>query len=115
MIRAWNFLLLAIVFEVAGTSSMNFAGKYGSVWGFVIMYLFIAISYFFLSKAVKRIAIGVAYATSEGLGIALIAVVSFFIFGDELSWVQVSGIALAIIGIILITIGEVHADTENNE
>lgn len=59
MILARVFLLFAISAEVAGTSTMNLLGPESSIWGYLLMYLLIGVSYFFLSLAAKKIAIGV--------------------------------------------------------
>ncbi|MGL6260010.1 DMT family transporter [Vibrio sp. WXL103] len=111
MIIARFFLLLAILSEVAGTSSMNMAGQTGSLLNYGLMYILIAISYYFLALAAKKISIGVAYACWEGLGIALITVVSIFYFGAELTMQELFGLTLVVAGVVLVTLGEEHADT----
>ncbi len=108
MILARMFLLFAISAEVAGTSTMNLLGPEGSIWGYLLMYLLIGVSYFFLSLAAKKIAIGVAYAVWEGLGIALITLVSMLLFDSRLNPQELAGLALAILGIVLVTLGESH-------
>ncbi|WP_345872056.1 SMR family transporter [Shewanella algae] len=108
MILARVFLLFAISAEVAGTSTMNLLGPEGSIWGYLLMYLLIGVSYFFLSLAAKKIAIGVAYAVWEGLGIALITLVSMLLFDSRLNPQELAGLALAILGIVLVTLGESH-------
>ncbi|WP_028115843.1 SMR family transporter [Ferrimonas senticii] len=102
------FLLLAIAAEVAGTSTMSLLGNNNALWGYGAMYLLIALSYYFLSLAAKKIAIGVAYATWEGLGIALITLVSVLLFDADLNLQQFAGLGLAIIGIVCVTLGESH-------
>ncbi|BCV36476.1 MULTISPECIES: SMR family transporter [Shewanella] len=108
MILARVFLLFAISAEVAGTSTMNLLGPESSIWGYLLMYLLIGVSYFFLSLAAKKIAIGVAYAVWEGLGIALITLVSMLLFDSRLNPQELAGLALAILGIVLVTLGEGH-------
>ncbi|RJX68809.1 QacE family quaternary ammonium compound efflux SMR transporter [Vibrio sinensis] len=108
MFLARMFLLLAIVAEVAGTSTMNFISNNDAIWGYLVMYLLIAISYYFLSLAAKQISIGVAYAIWEGLGISLITVVSLFLFDSDLNAQQLVGLGLAVVGIVCVTLGEPH-------
>ncbi|MBO2582783.1 SMR family transporter [Shewanella algae] len=108
MILARVFILFAISAEVAGTSTMNLLGPEGSIWGYLLMYLLIGVSYFFLSLAAKKIAIGVAYAVWEGLGIALITLVSMLLFDSRLNPQELAGLTLAILGIVLVTLGESH-------
>ncbi|EAH5392929.1 QacE family quaternary ammonium compound efflux SMR transporter [Campylobacter coli] len=101
---AWFFLISAIVFEVLGTSFLKMENQ---ILGYIFMALFIAFSYFFMGKAIKKIQVGIAYAVWELLGIILILLVSFILFKESLTSTQMLGIALSIIGIILINIGEV--------
>ena len=108
MLIARLFLLLAIVAEVAGTSTMSFIGESNTWEGYLVMYALIAISYYFLSKATKKISIGVAYAIWEGLGIVLITLVSIVLFDANLNIQQLCGLALAVIGIVCVTFGETH-------
>lgn len=105
---ARGFLLFAILAEIAGTGSMKLAGESGSLIGYLAMYALIALSYYSLSLAAKKIAIGVAYACWEGLGIALITLTSVLVFGSDLSAQQLIGLALVIIGVVCVTLGESH-------
>ena len=67
----WILLALAIVAEITGTLSMQWASVSDGNTGFILMLVMIALSYIFLSFAVKKIALGVAYALWEGIGILL--------------------------------------------
>ena len=72
----WIVLALAIVAEITGTLSMKWASTSGGNTGFIMMLVMIALSYIFLAFAVKKIALGVAYAPWEGIGIVLITLFS---------------------------------------
>lgn len=67
-----------------------------------LFYLLIGISYFLLSIAVKRVPIAIAFASWEGAGLLLISALSFFLFGEQLSILQLLGVGLAGIGILLV-------------
>lgn len=54
---AWFFLIAAIVFEVLGTSFLKMENQ---ILGYIFMALFIAFSYFFMGKAIKKIQVGIA-------------------------------------------------------
>lgn len=69
------------------------------------MLVMIACSYIFLSFAVKKIALGVAYALWEGIGIVLITIFSVQLFGEPLSPMKIAGLAVLIAGIMLIKTG----------
>jgi len=53
----------------------------------------------------KKIALGVAYAMWEGVGIILISLCSLWLFDETLSAGQLFGLVLLILGITLIKIG----------
>ena len=83
--RYWILLALAILAEIIGTLSMKWASVSGGHTGFILMLAMIALSYILLSFAVKKIALGVAYALWEGIGILLITVCSVLWFDESLT------------------------------
>ncbi len=112
MIIARFFLMFAIFFEVAGTSSMNMAGQGSGIMNYLLMYVLISISYYFLALAAKKIPIGIAFALWEGLGITLITLVSIFYFGSSLSMQEIFGLMLVVAGVVMVTMGEEHHQEE---
>lgn len=103
--RAWGLLVLAIVTEIIGTLTMKWSSLNQSQLGYVVMLGMIACSYFFLSFAIKRIALGVAYALWEGIGILLITSFSVQLFDETLSLMKICGLITLITGILLIKVG----------
>ncbi|NDJ27639.1 QacE family quaternary ammonium compound efflux SMR transporter [Campylobacter sp. MIT 12-8780] len=101
---SWIFLLLAIAFEVLGTSFLKLENVSLALF---LMAVFIAISYFFMGLCLKHIQVGIAYALWELLGTLGIVCIALFVFKESLSFTQICGIVLAFIGIILINFGEV--------
>lgn len=111
LLLARLFLTGAILTEVAGTSTMALIPESEAGWfNYLPMWLLIALSYLLLAKAAKTISIGIAFALWEGLGIALITAVSVLFLGYELSVQEWIGLALAIVGIVMVTLGETHAE-----
>jgi spermidine export protein MdtJ len=106
MLIAWTFLMLAILTEVSGVSTMNLLSQEGGLTGYLVMYACIALSYVFLGFAVKRIAVGVAFAMWEGVGIALITAISLLVFDSVLSAQELVGLGLVVVGIVMINAGE---------
>lgn len=103
---SWTFLLLAIIAEVIGTSFMVLAARDGGGYGYIIMALALAVSYYFLALSIRQIGVGVAYALWEGVGLVLLSIIGVYIFRDTLSLTEIIGIAIAIIGITCVTMGE---------
>lgn len=111
----WLLLGLAIVAEITGTLSMKWASVSGGHTGYILMLAMIALSYIFLSFAVKKIALGVAYALWEGVGILLITLFSVLIFDESLTLMKGAGLATLVLGIVLIKSGTRKAKTPKAE
>ncbi|AJJ02702.1 small Multidrug Resistance family protein [Yersinia pseudotuberculosis IP 32953] len=101
----WIFLGLAIIAEIIGTLSMKYASVSGEMTGHVVMYFMITGSYVMLSLAVKKVALGVAYALWEGIGILIITIFSVMWFGETLSPLKIAGLVTLIGGILLVKSG----------
>lgn len=84
---------------------MKWASVSGGHTGFILMLAMIALSYIFLAFAVKKIALGVAYALWEGIGILLITLFSVLLFDESLSLLKIAGLTTLVIGIVLIKSG----------
>lgn len=101
----WILLALAIVAEITGTLSMKWASVSDGSTGFILMLVMITLSYIFLSFAVKKIALGVAYALWEGIGILLITLFSVMLFDETLTAMKIAGLTTLVAGIVLIKSG----------
>ncbi|MEH8120077.1 SMR family transporter [Aeromonas allosaccharophila] len=107
MLLARIFLTGAILTEVAGTSSMAMIPEDAAGWlNYLPMWALITLSYLLLAQAAKTISIGIAFALWEGVGIALITIVSVLFLDYDLNAQELSGLALAIVGIVMVTMGE---------
>ncbi|EBR7466903.1 multidrug/spermidine efflux SMR transporter subunit MdtJ [Salmonella enterica] len=101
----WILLALAIATEITGTLSMKWASVGNGNVGFILMLVMITLSYIFLSFAVKKIALGVAYALWEGIGILFITIFSVLLFDEALSTMKIAGLLTLVAGIVLIKSG----------
>ncbi|BEM64675.1 DMT family transporter [Serratia sp. IR-2025] len=107
-LKAWLFLVVAIIAEVVGTSFMASAARDGGYSGYVVMAISLAISYYFLALSIRSISVGVAYAIWEGLGVMLLTFVGMFIFLDGMSVQELIGLGMSIVGITCVALGEEH-------
>ena len=103
----WILLALAIAAEIIGTVSMKWASVNGGNAGYIFMLMMIALSYICLSFAIKRIALGVAYAMWEGVGILFITLFSVLLFDEAISVLKITGLATLVIGIVFIKSGTI--------
>ena len=101
-ITAYICLLAAIVFEVCGTLLLPASQNFTNVKATISLVLFYGISFYFLSIVVNYIPIAIMYATWSGLGIFTLALVSYFVFNQSLNYLSLIGLALIVIGVILV-------------
>jgi len=97
-------LVLAIVFEVLGTSAMQAAQHFTKLVPTVIMVVCYAIAFYFLSYTLRVIPVGIAYAIWSGLGIVLISLVGYLVFGQKLDLAAILGLGLIITGVVVLNV-----------
>lgn len=105
---AWAILLAAIVAEVTGTSFMANAARGSGYTGYLVMAVALAVSYYLLSHAIRKISVGIAYAVWEGIGLAALTLVSVFVFEEGISGMEMFGLGMVLIGIACVALGEEH-------
>ena len=62
------------------------------------------VSFWLLSLTLKTLPVGIVYALWSGLGIVLIAVIGYLVFGQKLDLPAVLGIAMILAGIVVINL-----------
>jgi small multidrug resistance pump len=103
--QSWISLLAAILFEVAGTTSMKLSQGFSKALPSVFIFLFYGCAVAALTVALKRVDISVAYAIWSGLGTALIAAIGMIWFREPVTYTRLASILLIIIGIIGLNLG----------
>jgi len=102
--QQWVFLSAAIVSEVIGTSALKSAEGFTRLWPSLIVVISYSIAFFFLSLTLKTIPVGIAYAIWSGVGIALISLIAWVIFGQKLDTAAIIGILLIVAGVMVLNI-----------
>ncbi|MEJ5301065.1 MAG: multidrug efflux SMR transporter [Thermodesulforhabdaceae bacterium] len=98
--KAWIFLIVAIIFEVAGTTSMKLSEGFSRLVPSIMLFVFYAASFVGVTLALKEIDVSVAYAIWSGLGTALITLIGIFFFREAVTVLKIVSIILIIIGIV---------------
>ena len=102
--QQWIFLSVAIVSEVIATSALKAAEGFSRLWPSAIVVVGYAAAFYFLSLTLRTIPIGVAYAIWSGVGVALIALISWVLFGQSLDLPGILGISLIVAGVIVLNL-----------
>src|SRR4051812_47991294 len=96
----WLYLFAAILFEVAGTMSMKFSQGFTKLTPSILIFVFYAIAFTFVTFAIRKIEISVAYTVWSGVGTTLIALIGIVYFGEAATALKLVSIALVIAGVI---------------
>jgi len=96
----WFYLILAITFEVIGTTSMKLSDGFTKTIPSVLMFIFYILSLIALTFALKKFDVSSAYAIWSGVGTALITIVGFYLFKESITITKIISIALIIIGVV---------------
>ena len=104
MKNPYLFLAIAIVAEVIATSFLKAAAGFTRPIPSTVSVLGYGIAFYFLSLTLETIPTGVAYAIWSGLGIVLISVVGWLVFGQKLDAPAIAGMALIATGVIVINL-----------
>jgi small multidrug resistance pump len=96
----WMYLLVAIIFEVIGTTAMKLSEGFTKTVPSVFMFIFYILSLVALTYALKKIDMSMAYAVWAGVGTALITVVGIIFFKEPAGLFKIMSILLIIIGVV---------------
>ena len=104
MSKAYLFLAVAIVAEVMATSALKASNGFtrlvpslGTVLGYMV-------SFYFLSLTLALMPTGIAYAIWSGVGVILISLIGWAVFGQTLDAPALAGMALIVAGVIVINV-----------
>ena len=98
----WIYLIFAILFEVAGTLSIKQATIGNTYfWSGVITVCYI-ISFILIYYATQKLEIGTAYAIWAGMGTALIVILGWLIFREDMNIMKIAGVSFIILGVVLL-------------
>lgn len=100
----WILLIAAIVAEVVATSALKSSEGFSRFWPSVVVVLGYSVAFYFLSLTLRSIPVGVAYALWSGVGIVLISLVGWLLFGQRLDTPAVIGMVLIISGVLVMNV-----------
>lgn len=102
MPKAYLILLLAVVAETIGTTALQASQQFTRFWPSVLVVVGYGVAFYLMALTLKVMPVGIVYAIWSGLGITLIALIGFLVFGQRLDWPAVLGLAMILGGILVI-------------
>ena len=100
----WILLGLAIVAEVIGTTALKFSDGFTRLWPSLVVAVSYAAAFYLLAVTLRSIPVGVAYAIWSGVGVVLIAVIGWLVFGQKLDAVALLGMGLIVAGVLVLNL-----------
>ncbi|MDY0811775.1 multidrug efflux SMR transporter [Kitasatospora purpeofusca] len=101
-------LALAITSEVCATSCLKLTEGFSRLWPSVGVAIGYVLSFALLGRALKHIPVSVAYAVWSGAGTAAVAGIGVVAFGESLGRTQWLGLALVIVGVVVLNLKGGH-------
>ena len=97
------YLGIAICAEVIGTSALK-ASEGMTKWPALLVVAGYGTAFYFMSLTLRTMPVGIVYAIWSGVGIALIALVGWILFGQRLDTAGILGILLIVLGVVVINV-----------
>ena len=102
--KPWLYLSVAIVAEVIATSGLKASDGFTRLWPSVLVVVGYSIAFYCLSLALRAIPVGIAYAIWAGLGVVLITVAAWLLFGQRLDAAALIGMSLIVAGVVVMNV-----------
>ncbi|MBJ2110032.1 DMT family transporter [Proteus terrae] len=105
--KSWLWMLAVIISETSATSTLkmfdNSEGTTKTLLLGLIVVLYV-ICYYSLSRAVKNIPVGLAYATWSGTGILVVSSLGMLFYGQHPDTAAIIGMAVIASGIVIMNL-----------
>ena len=102
MLNTWIILIVAIAAETFATTMVRASEGFTRLLPSLGVVAGYAVSFYGLSQVVKVMNLGIAYAIWAGLGIFLVSIFSWFLFGQKLDFPAIAGMGLILSGVVVI-------------
>lgn len=100
----WLYLAVAIVSEVIATSALKAAEGFTRPWPSLLVVIGYGIAFYCLSVVLRTLPVGVTYAIWSGVGVALVALVGWLVYGQSLDLPAILGLGLIVAGVVILNV-----------
>jgi small multidrug resistance pump len=98
----WFYLGIAILAEVIGTTALKASDGFTRLMPSLLVAIAYGASFYFLSLTLKAIPVGIAYAVWSGVGLVLIVLAGWWLYGQVIDAAGMVGIGLIAAGVIVL-------------
>ena len=96
----WSYLAMAIVFEVAGSTSMKLSAGLKNLVPTLLIFVFYGGAFVFNALAMRKLDLSVSYAIWAGAGTALTALIGFAYFREAITPLRLASLGLIVLGVL---------------
>jgi small multidrug resistance pump len=100
----WLYLAIAIVAEVVGTSFLKASAGFTKPLPSLAVVAGYGLAFFFLSRTLDTVPVGVAYAIWSGVGVTLVAAIGWLWMGQKLDAAAILGMGLIVAGVAVLNL-----------
>ncbi|MCH2132489.1 MAG: multidrug efflux SMR transporter [Phycisphaerales bacterium] len=111
----WVYLGIAIIFEVAAALSLKYSESLTKLTPTILMFILYPLCFLAMIKALQYLPLGLMYAVWGGLGTALIALLSWYLFKEPMQGIKVAGIALIVVGVVLANLAKIDPSATSTD
>ena len=116
--KCWLWMLLVIVSETSAISTLKMFDSSEGMTKTLLLALIVVlycVCYYSLSRAVKDIPVGLAYATWSGTGILVVSTLGMAFYGQHPDTAAIIGMAVIASGIVIMNLFSKMGSEESEE
>ncbi|UXN75272.1 multidrug efflux SMR transporter [Devosia sp. A8/3-2] len=98
------YFTIAIIGEVIATSFLRASAGFTQLVPTIVVVVGYGITFYFFSLALQTIPVGIGYAIWSGIGIVLVSIIAYFVYGQTLDLPALIGIGLILAGVLVINL-----------
>lgn len=96
----WLLLGIAIILEVAGTTSMKLSDGMHKIFPTIMIFVFYGLTFSIMPFIMKKLEMGTVYAVWAGIGTVFVTIIGIVFFKESYSIFKILSILLICLGVI---------------
>jgi small multidrug resistance pump len=100
--QGWLYLTVAIVVEIAATSSLKSSEGMTRLVPSVLALAGYGVSFYCLARALQSLPLGVSYAIWSGVGIVALTLIGVFVYKQSIGSAELIGTGLILAGVVVL-------------
>jgi small multidrug resistance pump len=102
--RAWSYLAIAVLAEVVATSALKASAGFTRPGPSLLVVSGYALAFYLMSLTLDTIPVGITYAVWSGVGIVLVTLVAWILYGQALDAPALLGLGLIVAGVAVLNL-----------